>query len=161
MSATPFNSRPSRVASTDALDADATATRSGKRLLVVVFGLVVAWSAALFLMDVHTANPQIVSRDQILAADVVVIARRIRPEDGHLKISRVFLGDAKEGDELRVRNLEKTVPLMADRDYVIPLSRIRNEYRVTTLPGQQEAAIAYSATPATIDTVKSILRNDH
>src|SRR5262245_6074683 len=70
------------------------------RLLTAVVVLAVAGSLALLAMDLWTSNPQVVSRDQILKADAVVVARRTSA--GSLRIERVFHGELAEGDEISV-----------------------------------------------------------
>jgi hypothetical protein len=128
------------------------------RWLAAAALLAVAWSAALFLMDLSTANPRLVSRDQILAADAVIIGRIARPGEKLVKVERVFLGDLAEGDELRVVNLSE-VPAMADGEgHVMPLSAFRNDFAVTTLDGQKAPPLVYDRSPETVDEVKAILR---
>src|SRR5262249_52956103 len=89
-------------------------------LRLAAFGAV-AWSATLLVMAVQTANPQVVSRDQVLQSEVVVIARRVRPGDEHVRIERVFQGNVAEGDELRVRNLAAAA-MADDESYLLSLS---------------------------------------
>jgi hypothetical protein len=111
-------------------------------------------------MDVWTSNPRLVSRDQILASDGVIIGRLARPGENLVKVERVFLGNLAEGDELRVVNLAE-VPAMADgQAHVLPLSAFRNDFAVTTLDGQKAPPLVYDRSPETIDEVKAILR-DH
>jgi hypothetical protein len=119
----------------------------------------VAWSATLLVMAIQTADPQVVSRDQVLQSEVVVIARRVRPGDEHVRVERVFQGNVSEGDELRVRNLA-AVALADDQSYVLPLSPYRGDYVVTTLEGQRTAPLVYRVSPDTIGALRSILR-DH
>jgi hypothetical protein len=119
-----------------------------------------AWSAALFLMDVWSSNPRLVSRDQILASDAVIIGRIARPGENLVRVERVFFGDLAEGDELRVVNLAEG-PAMADGEpHVMPLAAFRKEFAVTTLDGQKAPPLVYDRSPGTIDEVKAILR-DH
>jgi hypothetical protein len=133
---------------------------STSRWLALAALLAVGWSAALFLMDLTTANPRLVSRDQILASDAVIIGRIARPGEAMVKVERVFFGDLAEGDELRVVNLSE-IPAMADGEgHVLPLSAFRNDFAVTTLDGQKAPPLVYDRSPETIDAVKAILR-DH
>lgn len=111
-------------------------------------------------MDVWTSNPRLVSRDQVLASQVVVIGRASHPGENRVTVERVFLGDLTEGDELRVVNLAEVPGLTDGRSYLMPLSPYRNDFVVTTLDGQKSAPLVYDATPGNIDQVKAILR-DH
>jgi hypothetical protein len=110
-------------------------------------------------MDVWTANPLVVSRDQILKAHSVVIARCVGPGDDSVKVERVFYGNVEAGDTLRVRNLVDLSGFDRERAYLMPLSQFRGDFVVTTLEGQSAGPLVYPASPASIDTVKAILRD--
>ncbi len=134
---------------------------AGRRWLAVTSVLAVAWTTTLVVMDVMTARPRIVSQDQILKADAVVIARRRAREGDHVRVERVFRGPVAEGDDLRVLNLADVPGMTGDRDYVLALSRFREDFVVTKLAGQRVPPLVYASSPATIEEVKSILRDRH
>lgn len=130
-----------------------------RRVLWLVSFLALAWSLTLLVMAFQTANPLVVSRDQLLKADAVVIARRIRAGDEHVRVERVFHGNVAAGDELRVLNLAGLAGMAGDQSYLLPLSQFRRDYVVTTLEGQRAAPLVYSISPDTIEAVKAILRD--
>ncbi len=123
--------------------------------------LAVAWTTALLVMDVTTARPSVVSNDQILRADAVVIARRKAPDSDRVRVERVFRGPVAEGDDLRVLNLGDVRGLSDDRDYVLALSRSREDFVVTKLAGQRGPPLVYATSPTIIEEIKSILRDHH
>ncbi len=133
---------------------------ANRRLLAVTFVLALAWSAALLVMDLTTARPKVISRDQILSADVVVIARRIAPESDRVRVERVFRGELVEGAQLRVRNLADVKVFAENKDYILALSQSRQDFVVTQLKGQRDRPIVYESNPVAVEEIKSILR-DH
>ncbi|HLJ11249.1 MAG TPA: hypothetical protein VKU82_08670 [Planctomycetaceae bacterium] len=108
-------------------------------------------------MDLWTANPRVVSRDQILKSDCVVIARRLEKQ-GRVEVERVLAGDVAPGEELRVANLSGAARWDDGRPRILALSRSRRGYVVTELPGQQAGPLIYPAEPGVIDEIKAILR---
>jgi hypothetical protein len=128
------------------------------RLLAAAALAAVAWSCTLLLMDVGTSNPRLVSRDQVLASDAVVIGRLGRPVTNIIKVERVFSGNAEEGDELQVVNLREVPGLAEGTVWLMPLSAFRNDFVVTTLDGQKVPPLVYEPTPGMVDQVKTILR---
>jgi hypothetical protein len=152
MSATSSRNPPHKLAG--AAEAARPVRRPWLWLAVV---LAVGWSAALLLMDVETANPAVVSRDQLLESEIVVVARRLRPGSERVRVERVLYGNIDVGKELRVLNVEG---LAADEGlYVFPLTPLRGDYVVTTLEGQRAPPLVYRVSPDTIESVKSILRD--
>src|SRR5260370_26174297 len=137
MSATRFRKPAMRQADAPPGDVPRSDSAWSTRRLAAAALVAGTWSAALFFMGLWTSNPRLVSRDQILASDAVIIGRIARPGEKLVKVERVFLGNLAEGDELRVVNLAE-VPAMADgRAHVLPLSAFRNDFAVTTLDGQK------------------------
>jgi hypothetical protein len=132
---------------------------SRRRWLGLTIVLAAAWSLALLAMDITTARPQVISRDQILSADAVVVARRESAESDRVRVERVFRGPVAEGDVLRIVNLADVQGLDRGQDWLLPLSRDRQDFAVTTLEGQRVAPLAYASSPATIEQVKAILRD--
>ncbi|MGE5195033.1 MAG: hypothetical protein ACM3U2_21275 [Deltaproteobacteria bacterium] len=129
----------------------------------MTFVLALAWTTMLLVMDITTARPQTVSHDQILKADVVVLARRMAPksesESDRVRVERVFRGTVADGDNLKVLNLSDVKEMADDRDYILALSRFRQDFVVTKLEGQRGPPLVYDSSPATVEEIKSILRN--
>ena len=159
MSATRFRSRPADA--TGGPPPDGQRLTAGRGWLVTTIVLALAWTAALLVMDVTTARPRTVSRDQIREADLVVIARRTAPESDRVRVERVFRGEVEEGDDVRVLNLPDVRDMSVERDYILALSRSRQNFVVTKLAGQRVPPLIYASSPAIIDEVKSILRAQH
>jgi hypothetical protein len=125
----------------------------------VVAIVALAWLCTLTVMAWFTANPHVVSRDQVARADVVVIGRRIDSKSDRVKIERVLAGKLDADSEITVLNLNDVTDLRPEANYLLPLSFFRQDYRITTLEGQQVPPIAYPATPEFIDRVKQALRD--
>lgn len=114
-------------------------------------------------MDLTTADRPVVSRDQVLKSDCLVVARLVRPGEDKVRVERVFRGEVESGDTLRVLNLNNPAGrgvLVGAEEYVLPLTRFRGDYVVTTLEGQTVPPLVYRASPDTIEAVKSILRDN-
>jgi hypothetical protein len=160
MSATHFRNLSHGPAHPASAEEQLRSSSGRRRLLWLVSFLAVAWSVTLLVMALQTANPLVVSRDQLLKSDVVVIARRVRAGDDHVSVERVFRGNVAAGDKLRVLNLADIGGFADDQSYVLPLSPNSDGYVVTTLDKQRAAPLVYPVSPDTIEAVKSILR-DH
>ena len=158
MSAEPFH-RPAPAAP-GARDVPVPLATSSRRWLVLTFVLAAAWSLVLLVMDATTARPQVVSRDQILSADAVVVASRDSAEADRVRVERVFRGSVAEGDVLRIVNFPEGQGPTGNQDWVLALSQDRQHFAITTLEGQRVPPLVYASSPATIEQVKSILR-DH
>jgi hypothetical protein len=130
-----------------------------RRWLALMFVLAGGWSLALLVMDATTARPRVISRDQVLSADAVVIARRDSEESDQIRVERVFRGPVAEGDSLRVVNLDDVRGMAADQEYVLALSKDRKDYAVTTLKGQRDVPLVYASSPETVEEIKAILRD--
>ena len=159
MSAT--RSRSHAAGGADGPPRDGQGVATGRGWLIATIVLAFAWMAMLLVMDMTTARPATVSRDQILKADVVVIARRTAPGSDRVRVERVFRGEVEEGDNLKVRNLADVRGMSDGGDYVLALSRSRQDFVVTKLEGQRVPPLVYASSPATIDEIKSILREQH
>jgi hypothetical protein len=132
---------------------------SSRRWLALTIVLAAAWSLVLLGMDATTARPQIVSRDQILTADAVVVARRDSAEGDRVRVERVFRGSVAEGDSLRIVNFPEVQGSSNNQDWVLALSREGGDFVITTLDGQRAPPRVYASSPATVEQVKSILRD--
>jgi len=157
MSATRFRSHPHEPAGPAETRSPSSAVR--RRLFWLASIVAAAWSLTLLVMAWQTSNPVVVSRDQLLNSDVVVVARRSHAGDDHVRVERVLYGTVAERDELRVRNLKEVGSLVDDTSYVLALSQFQGDYVVTTLAGQRAAPLVYPVSPDTIEAAKSILRN--
>src|SRR5262245_18905569 len=156
MSAEPSRRPPSSAASRETPDRIAVGSR---RWLVLMFVLAGVWSLALLVMDATTARPRVISRDQVLSADAVVLARRDSAESDRIRVERVFRGSVAEGDSLRVVNLDEVRGMVADQEYVLALSKDRRDFAVTTLKGQRDVPFVYASSPETVEQIKAILRD--
>ena len=140
-----------------------TVEPGSRRRLVFLFVLALGWSLALLLMDVWTAGRPVVGPGQILKADVVVIARRVPPDQDrlqdHIEVERVFKGEVDQGIRLRVVNLPDVPHVEAGKSYIFALTRFRHDFAVTRLEGQQADLLVYPSSPATIEQTKAILRD--
>lgn len=111
-------------------------------------------------MVLLAGNPQPVSHDQILKADLVVVATRVAPANDRVRVERVLHGETAVGDELTVLDATDLAGMAEGRDYVLALSNFHRGYAVTRLgKGQQVPPIIYGATPALIEEVKTICRD--
>lgn len=127
------------------------------RLLAV---LAVAWTVVLATMGRLTANPAVVSPDQIRAAGAVVAGRIIDTGSGRVRVERVFAGAVDVDDELTILNLSEVNRSNLSGVWIFPLTPFRQSYRITTLEGQQDPPLIYEATSATIGQVKDQLRKE-
>ena len=129
-----------------------------RRLLGAALALTAAWSLALLLMDIGASRSRIVSPDQISKAHVVVVARRVDSASDRIRVERTLRGDLPPDHEVRVLNLADVTDLSDDRSYLFPLSRFRNDFKVTELEGQRASPLVYPASPDVIEQAKAILR---
>jgi hypothetical protein len=129
------------------------------------------WSGTLVVMAITSANPTLVSRDQILHADDVIVARIDDPERDSVRVERVLSGKLAVDDRITVLNLRdamlpgvlprrdrKSPPphlKAVDKSLVLPLSRFRQDYVVTVLDGP---VLVYPAEPRFIDPIRKLLR---
>ncbi|MGQ0634929.1 MAG: hypothetical protein ACT4QC_09985 [Planctomycetaceae bacterium] len=123
----------------------------------MVASAVFLWTVALTLMALLTANPVLVSGDQIRRSDDVVIARFDDDDRRRVEVERVLFGDLAPGDTLTVVNLDE-VSLRPRAACLLPLTRQQGDFAITTLEGQQSSPLLYPAAPQTIDQVREILR---
>lgn len=162
MSVTPSRSHSAKSAHSSA--SSATSAGVGRKwLLTFSVVLTLLWSISLLVMDLTTAERPVVSRDQIRKSDCLVVARLVRPGEDKVRVERVFRGDVETGATIRVLNLNNPAGrgvLVGAEDCVLPLTRFRGDYVVTTLDGQTVAPLVYRASPDVIEMVKSILRDN-
>lgn len=128
---------------------------------MAAFAAILFWSLALAAMWLLTANPLLVSRDQVLQSDAVVTARLDGAGRGRLRIESVLSGNLAQDDVVTVLNLPPHPELEAGRACVVPLQRFRRDYQVTVLEGQRSPPLpplVYPATPEAIREVNRILR---
>lgn len=109
-------------------------------------------------MALLTANPPPISRDQLLRADAIVMARLDKGRSDRIRVERVLSGGLSADDVVTVLNLPENSELTSNAICVLPLTHFRRDYVVTTLEGQRVPPLIYRATPETIGEVKLILR---
>jgi hypothetical protein len=145
---------PHTATSRAADSAAATAVRPVVSLTVrLVLLLGVAWVLVLAGMALTTANPVQVSPAQIRAADAVVTATR--SGDFQIDVERVWSGDIEKG-KASVLNLDSAT-FSAGTQYVIPLTKFRSGWIITTLHGQRKRPLIYPATPEVHDALRRSL----
>jgi hypothetical protein len=159
MSATRFRSHPHEPAGPATPESRSPSAAVRWKLFWLASVLAAAWSLTLLVMAWQTSNPVVVSPDQLLNSDVVVVARRVAAGDDHVRVERVLHGAVAERDELHVRNLKGVGGMADDQSYLLALSQFQGDYVVTTLAGQRAAPLVYPLSPDTIEAAKSIIRN--
>ena len=110
-------------------------------------------------MTLLTANPSTVSREQVQRSDAVVLGRLVAAGRDEIRIERVLRGDLALDEVVTVLNRGDVTELAADRSYLFPLTRFRQDYVVTTLKGQHASPLIYPAAPETIVTAVEFLRD--
>lgn len=129
-----------------------------QRLALILASIATAlWILALALMTVLTSNPALLSHDQLLRSDAVVIGHPVAGAPDRLRIERVLAGDLTPDDEITIVNWGGVAAHPAGPAYLVPLTRVRQNYAVTVLDGQRVAPLIYPAVPETIGEVKQIL----
>jgi hypothetical protein len=120
-------------------------------------GLLVIWTGALLLLVVMTANPVVVSADQIRSADCLVVVRVTDARRGRVAVEESLRGAIEEGTQVTILNLEKVEPAPRDGDrMVMPLTRFRHDYTITVLAGQLAPPLVYAADRDTISRVRHL-----
>ncbi|RPI91126.1 MAG: hypothetical protein EHM42_00275 [Planctomycetaceae bacterium] len=120
----------------------------------------VGWTCVLAYLALTTANPVVVSPEQIARADSVVAARIDRKGKNLVTVERVFKGGLTAGDAIRVVNLPPAPTVPQTDVWLLPLSRFRQDYQVTVLNDQGEVApvvLVYPADAQAIDQVKKLV----
>jgi hypothetical protein len=149
---------PNRAAETIGMPAGGRSPLPGYSwLLAAAAFLAVCWSAALLVLDLTTARPKLVSPDQILNSELVVIGRHAAGGETRVKIERVYRGRKEPGTEIHVVNLPDVRGLVDDQPYVFPLTPFRGDFVVTRFDRQQVPPLIYPAVPEVIEQVKLIL----
>lgn len=114
------------------------------------------WCAALISLALFSANPVTLSEPQIQQAQFVVTGIP-EADSGLLVVERTWWGDLPEGKVL-VTNLEDVQGLQAGTAYIVPLTQVGENYRVTTLVEQSYPPRVYPASQAAIARLKPLLR---
>jgi hypothetical protein len=137
---------------------DRTAVTAGqRRALKLVAAATALWMLALAAMALLTSNPPLISRDQLLQADAVVVGRIAEGSRDRIRIERVLTGDFSPDDVVTVLNWGDIASLPTGPPYLIPLTHVRQDYVVTVLAGQRSQPLIYGAEPETIGEVKRLL----
>lgn len=125
--------------------------------LKIVAAATALWMLALAAMALLTSNPPLISRDQLLQADAVVVGSVADGSRDRVRIERVLTGEVSPDDVVTVLNWGDVARLPAGPPYLIPLTHFRQDYIVTVLDGQRSPPLIYGAEPETIGEVKRIL----
>jgi hypothetical protein len=126
-------------------------------VLLLVTTATVLWILALALMALLTSNPTVISHDQLLRSDAVVIGHLVDKSRGRLRIEQVLAGKFATDDDVTIDNWSLVAPPPAGPAYLVPLTRFRQNYIVTVLDGQRAAPLIYPALPETIGKARQIL----
>lgn len=112
-----------------------------KAALVVTWGLFAAWVAWLGWQSLRFGKFPVVSRAQLAAADLAVVAE-IRSADGGLPNPAVLIkkvewpagADAPVGKEITVQDLQGAKGFDGPGEYLLLLNRRGSEFALTHLP---------------------------
>jgi len=122
----------------------------------LTFLTAIAWLAMLLWLVLNTANPAVISAEQLEAADALVTAHRVSPST--IAVDQVWFGPVPKTDQ-NVVNFsdlgEQQVPIGA-RQFCIPLSLKNGRWWVTTL-GHAKPRV-YPATKSYLDLVRDYVR---
>jgi hypothetical protein len=143
-----------RTATADPLPAVVAAPPPSRFPLRLGALLLVAWLATLALMAFVTANPVQVSPAQVRAAHAVVTGKRTG--DFQIEVDRVWSGPLHNGP-VSVANLDAT-SMSREGRFIVPLSRFKTAWQVTTLPDQARRPLVYPATPESLAAMRKALR---
>jgi len=117
----------------------------------------IAWLVILLWLVLTTANPAVLSVEQLDTADALVTAHRVSPSA--VSVDQVWFGPVPKTKQTIV-NLsdlgEQQVPL-GDRQFCIPLSLRNGRWWVTSL-GNAKPRV-YPATKAYLDLVRNYVRS--
>jgi hypothetical protein len=132
-------------------------TTRQRRALKLVAAATALWMLALAAMALLTSNPPLISRDQLLQSDAVVVGRIEKGSRDRIRIERVLTGDFLPDDVVTVLNWGDVASLPTGPPYLIPLTHVRQHYVVTVLDGQRSPPLIYGAEAETIGEVKRLL----
>jgi hypothetical protein len=120
------------------------------------WGLALAWIAVLATLAITAANPVIVNRKQLLAADFVVTARIIDWDAGECKVEKQWT-PGPPVDAITVANLKETRAVQGET-FVLALEyRAGGSFAVIPAPPSGGPLLIYPATPDVVTQVANIL----
>jgi hypothetical protein len=150
--------------------------RSAKLWLLLTIALFAAWIGFLAFQaynlrreeEAGGGQPIVLSRPQFLVADLVVIAEvgPDKPAEARIKEVRwARRGDAKqwEGYTIHLDNLPRSRGLDGPGEYIVPLSNVREPFRVTVpppspgFPFDEDAPRVYRHNPFTEEQLAQLL----
>lgn len=119
-----------------------------------------AWLLFLAGVCLTTANPVVVSQPQVAMADWVVTAAPIAGRAKRICIEKIW-GDSLPAGEVDVLNLPENWPRSRNGRYLVPLSRVDGQLRVTTLKSQSvdRPPLVYPATDGAIAQMLAFRRS--
>jgi hypothetical protein len=115
------------------------------------------WCTTLITLALFSANPVTLSEPQIQQAQLIVTGI---PEAGSglLVVERIWWGELAD-EKVLVTNLEEVPNLQPGLPYIVPLTPIGENYRITTLLEQTHPPRITPASPEAIAQLKLLLRN--
>lgn len=131
-----------------------------QRRLKLVIAVVAFWGATVAALWLTTANPVVLSRPQIAAAQFVVTAQRVPGRAGWLRLEHAWTPGI-QGPELEVVNLaalgETRFP--PGKSFLVPLTHAPRGLEITTLPGQgsHRPPLVYAVTPEAVWQLRQML----
>jgi hypothetical protein len=131
--------------------------RRSRPFLVAAAVLAAAWMLTLALLAIYTANPVMLNWDQIQASAYVVTGTVVGdPAKGQVAVAREWKKQALSGT-ITVENLREAGALTG-REYIIPLSRPDDAFRVTETPYSDGSPLVYPASPDALEQLQKILQ---
>jgi hypothetical protein len=144
-------------------------------LLILAVALAAAWTLWLGYQALTTADPIVVSRPQIMAAPVVVVAELDEPgsEPRPARVTKIYrgedvLGVADGGQPQDLKIAVQGLKAVAAGSYILPLREAgpKGEFEVMPPPSspgfagrpRSEKPAIYPATPSTELQVREVLR---
>src|SRR5262245_1386969 len=95
---------PATAATAGVVHAPQTATQQAlprqRATLKFIAAATLCWSAVLLLLVVFTANPVVISRDQLRQSNSVVVAQPVAGAADRIKVIRALDGTLAEGEEV-------------------------------------------------------------
>jgi hypothetical protein len=130
----------------------------GSRLFLVVAAvLAAAWIAVLTLLAIFTANPVMLNVEQVEASPYVITGTVTGdPAKGQVTVEREWKKHALSGT-ITVENLREA-GARAGTQYIIPLSRPYDAFRVTESPYSGTGPLIYPASSEAVKQLETILK---
>jgi hypothetical protein len=135
--------------------------------LILAVSLFVIWTGWLVYLTITTSRPVVLSRPQFLVSQLDVIAPLEKPSGAitEITVKEVYWPESEKkwvGKTINVEGLSRCDGFIGPGDYILPLTRDGDRYRVTPLPrspgfsGTMAKPRIYPITPQTRWQLKQI-----